>query len=311
MRLVFMGTPDFAVPSLRALLDSRNEVVGVVTQPDRPRGRGKRLQPPPVKEAALAAGLPVRQPAAMKEEGFLLGLKAWRPEVIVVVAFGRILPEVVLKMPEKGCINLHASLLPRYRGAAPIHRAVMNGETETGVTTMWMAPQLDAGDIILQERIPIEPDATTGEIHDRLAVIGAELLVRTLDLVAAGRAPRLPQDEALATYAPPLGPEEEIIDWTQPAEKVYNVIRGLNPWPGAYTLRKGSRLKVYGAKILDTTNVGPPGRVEAILEAGFVVQTGRGRLLITAVQPEGKKVMPADAYLRGYPLIPGEVLGCG
>ncbi|WP_258359450.1 methionyl-tRNA formyltransferase [Moorella sulfitireducens (nom. illeg.)] len=311
MRLVFMGTPDFAVPSLKALLGSRHEITGVVTQPDRPRGRGKKLQPPPVKEVAAAAGLPVCQPANMKEGEFLTLLKEWRPEVIVVVAFGRILPQEILDLPLKGCINLHASLLPRYRGAAPIHRAVMNGETETGVTTMWMVSRLDAGDIILQEKLSIGPDATTGEIHDRLAVMGAGLLENTLDLVAASRAPRQPQDEALATYAPPLRPEEEMINWEQPAETIYNLIRGLNPWPGAYTLRAGERLKVYGARILDAAAAGVPGQVVAVTGEGFVVQAGRGRLLITAVQPQGKKIMPADAYLRGYPLTMGEVLGCG
>ncbi|WP_406678233.1 methionyl-tRNA formyltransferase [Moorella sp. ACPs] len=310
MRLVFMGTPEFAVPSLKALLNSSHEITGVVTQPDRPRGRGKKLQPPPVKEAAAVAGLPVSQPIAMKEKEFLTRLKQWQPEVIVVVAFGRILPREILDLPSKGCINLHASLLPRYRGAAPIHRAVMNGETETGVTTMWMVPQLDAGDIILQEKLPIGPDATTGEIHDRLAVMGAELLEHTLDLVAAGQAPRQPQDEALATYAPPLKPEEEMINWAQPADNIYNLIRGLNPWPGAYTLRAGERLKVYGARILDAAATGVPGQVVAVTGEGFVVQAGRGRLLITAVQPQGKRIMPADAYLRGYPLATGEVLGC-
>ncbi|CEP69450.1 Methionyl-tRNA formyltransferase [Moorella glycerini] len=310
MRLVFMGTPDFAVPSLKALLNSGHEIAGVVTQPDRPRGRGKKLQPPPVKETALAAGLPVSQPAAMKEEEFLTRLQQWQPEVIVVVAFGRILPQEILDLPEKGCINLHASLLPRYRGAAPIHRAVMNGEKETGVTTMWMVPQLDAGDIILQEKLPIGPDATTGEIHDRLAILGAELLVHTLDLVATGRAPRQPQDDALATYAPPLQPDEEKINWERPAGKIYNLIRGLNPWPGAYTLRAGERLKVYGARILDEATTGVPGQVVAVTSEGFVVQAGRGKLLITTVQPQGKKIMPADAYLRGYPLATGEVLGC-
>ncbi len=308
MRLVFMGTPDFAVPSLTALLQSSHSVAAVVTQPDRPRGRGKKLQPPPVKEAALAAGLPVMQPAAMKDPVFLNWLRQWQPEVIAVVAFGRILPGEILTLPRRGCINLHASLLPRYRGAAPIHRAVINGEQETGVTTMWIAPQLDAGDIILQEKLAIEPEAATGTIHDRLAALGAALLVHTLDLVAEGRAPRRPQEEALVTYAPPLRPEEERIDWGQPAANIYNLIRGLNPWPGAYTRRSGERLKIYAARIVDTASTGTPGRVVDLTAEGFIVQTGKGRLLITTVQPQGKRTMPAGAYQRGYPLTIGEVL---
>ncbi|OIQ11263.1 methionyl-tRNA formyltransferase [Neomoorella thermoacetica] len=310
MRLVFMGTPDFAVPSLQALVAAGHEFAAVITQPDRPRGRGKKLLPPPVKSTALAAGLPVRQPSDMKDREFLEDLRLLQPELIVVVAFGRILSREILDLPARGCVNLHASLLPRYRGAAPIHRAVMNGEVETGVTTMWMAPQLDAGDIILQEKLPIPPEATTGEIHDRLAEVGAGLLVHTLELIAAGRAPRLPQDEALATYAPPLKPEEEVIHWEQPAQVIYNQIRGLNPLPGAYTLRSGERLKIYGARLTDPYAIGRAGRVVEVVREGFVVQAGTGRVLVTSVQPPGKKIMPASAYLQGYPMVPGEILGC-
>lgn len=310
MRLVFMGTPDFAVPSLQALAAAGHEIAAVITQPDRPRGRGKKLLPPPVKGTALAAGLPVRQPSDMKDRGFLEDLRRLQPELIAVVAFGRILPREILDLPARGCVNLHASLLPRYRGAAPIHRAVMNGEVETGVTTMWMAPRLDAGDIILQEKLPIPPEATTGEIHDRLAEVGAGLLVHTLELIASGRAPRLPQDEALATYAPPLQPEEEVIHWERPAQVIYNQIRGLNPWPGAYTLRSGERLKIYGARLTDPAATGRPGQVVEAVREGFVVQAGKGRLLVTSVQPPGKKIMPAPAYLQGYPMVPGEILGC-
>ncbi|BCV20962.1 methionyl-tRNA formyltransferase [Moorella sp. Hama-1] len=311
MRVVFMGTPDFAVPSLQAMVAAGHEVAAVITQPDRPRGRGKKFLPPPVKETALKAGLPVWQPARMQDEGLLHGLRQLDPELIVVVAFGRILPREILDLPGQGCVNLHASLLPRYRGAAPIHRAVMNGETETGVTTMWMAPRLDAGDIILQEKLPISPAATTGEIHDRLAEMGAGLLVHTLELIATGRAPRRPQDETLVTYAPPLRPEEEEIDWQQPAEVIYNQIRGLNPWPGAYTRRSGERLKIYGAQVAEPTAAGRPGEVVQLTKDGFVVQTGRGQVLITNVQPAGKRAMAAGAYLQGYPLAPGEMLGCG
>jgi methionyl-tRNA formyltransferase len=187
----------------------------------------------------------------------------------------------------------------------------MNGETETGVTTMWISDRMDAGDIILQEKVPIEFTATAGEVHDRLALTGAKLLLRTLDLVAAGAAPRQVQDETLATYAPSLKPEEEVIKWQQPAEVIYNHIRGLNPWPGAYTRRNGIRLKVYAARIVDTLSSGVPGQVVATAEDGFVVQAGKGRLVLTSVQPPGKKIMPASAYLQGYPQVKGEVLGCG
>lgn len=309
MRLVFMGTPEFAVPSLQALINSDHQILGVISQPDRPRGRGQKLMAPPIKAAASAANLPVKQPLSNDE--LLADLRHWQPEIAVVVAFGRILPQNILELPTKGCINLHASLLPRYRGAAPIHRAVMNGETETGVTTMWIAAQMDAGDIILQERIPIPFTANVGQIHDQLAVTGAKLLVDTLDLVAAGKAPRQRQDEARATYAPMLKSEEEKIVWEQPAEVIYNHVRGLNPWPGAYTWRDGMRLKVYAAQIVDKLTTGVPGQVVSLAEDGFIVQTGKGQLLITTVQPSGKKIMPASAYLRGYPLVVGEVLACG
>lgn len=308
MRLVFMGTPDFAVPSLQALVNSDHEILGVVTRPDRPRGRGQKPMAPPVKTAARAAGLPVRQPLSNNE--LLMDLQYWRPEIAVVVAFGLILSQSILELPVKGCINLHASLLPRYRGAAPIHRAVMNGEKETGVTTMWVTPKMDSGDIILQKRLPIPYTANVGQIHDRLAVIGAELLVYTLDLVAANKAPRQPQDEALVTYAPMLKSEEEKIVWEQPAEVIYNHIRGLNPWPGAYTRREGGRLKVYAARIVDRLTTGVPGQVVSITDEGFTVQTGKGQILITEVQPSGKKIMPASAYLQGYPVVVGEVLVC-
>ncbi|MDN5348360.1 MAG: methionyl-tRNA formyltransferase [Clostridia bacterium] len=310
MRLAFMGTPEFAVVALKALLEAGEDIIGVVTQPDRPKGRGKQLTPPPVKQVALAAGLEVIQPASLKEKWVMDKLHNWRPEAIVVVAYGRLLPGEVLELPPRGCINLHASLLPRYRGAAPIQRAIMQGEPETGVTTMYVAPALDSGDIILQERVPIGPEDTAGELHDRLAVVGADLLVETLKLIASGRAPRRPQDEAQATYAPPLRPEEEIIDWSREATVVVNHIRGLSPWPGAYTLRAGERLKIYRARLFTGDGCGAPGEVLAVLpEEGFVVQAGAGRVLVTEVQPPGKKPMPASAYLRGYRLKPGEVLG--
>lgn len=310
MRLIFMGTPEFAVAALKALLGAGEDIVGVVTQPDRPRGRGKRLAPPPVKQAALAAGLEVIQPGSLQDKGFLDKLGTWQPEVIIAAAYGRILPEPVLKLPPGGCINLHASLLPRYRGAAPIQRAIMAGESETGVTTIYMAPELDSGDIILQERAVIGPQETAGELHDRLAALGADLLVETLKLVAAGRAPRLPQVEDEATYAPLLKPEEEVVDWSREAAAVVNHIRGLSPQPGAYTLRAQERLKIYRAHLDSSIGRGVPGKVLVVLPGGgFRVQAGAGQVMVTEVQPSGKKPMPASAYIRGYRLEPGEVLG--
>lgn len=308
MRLVFMGTPDFAVPSLKVLREAGHDICGVVTQPDRPRGRGQNTRPTPVKENALEAGLPVSQ--SRSNEELLRILKQWRPERIIVVAYGRILPQSILELPPGGCINVHASLLPRYRGAAPIHRAVLNGEMETGITTMWMTTRMDAGDIILQEKLPIPHEATTGDIHDRLAVLGSAVLKRTLDLLEAGTAPRIIQDETLATYAPPLTPEEEVINWHRTAAAIYNHIRGFNPWPGAYTMRSGKRLKIFRARIMNgEKDLIPVGQVAAVTDEGFVVQTGKGQLLVTEVQPQGKKVMTAPAYLCGYPMTVGECLG--
>lgn len=311
-----MGTPEFAASCLRALLESRHLVVGVVTQMDRPRGRGKKLAFSPVKELALKQGLPVLQPSNLKDPEFLSILQEWDPEAIVVAAFGRLLPPAVLSLPPYGCINVHASLLPRYRGAAPIQRAIMNGEKETGVTTMYMVEKLDAGDIILQQKVSIPPEMTAGELERELASLGAGLLVRTLDLIEVGQAPRIPQNEELATYAPPLTPEEEKINWAEEAVKIVNHIRGLSPLPGAYTLREGERLKIYRARVWDGEKKdkeilqGRPGQITAIFpQEGFLVQAGEGEVLILEVQPPGKRVMSAAEYLRGYRLKAGEYLG--
>ncbi|MBC7346077.1 MAG: methionyl-tRNA formyltransferase [Clostridia bacterium] len=311
MRLVFFGTPAFALPTLEALLESPHRVLGVVTQPDRPKGRRRLLAPPPVKEAAAARGLPIWQPANLREPAFLSLLRGLEPEVAVVVAYGKILPPAVLDLPRHGCINVHASLLPRYRGAAPIHWAVINGESETGVTTMYMAPALDAGDIILQRAVAIGTRETTGALHDRLARLGADLLLETLDLLEAGKAPRRPQDEALASYAPPLQPEDERIDWQWPAAVIFNRVRGLNPWPGAYTTWRGKRLKIWwvepGALAAREAR---PGQVLAVGGEGFSVACGSGQaLLVKELQPEGKAPMEAAAFVRGYRLAPGEYLG--
>ena len=309
-----MGTPEFAAFCLKALLESRHQVLGVVTQLDRPRGRGKKLAFSPVKELALKQGLPVLQPFNLADPAFLGILKRWEPQAIAVVAFGRLLPPAVLSLPPYGCINVHASLLPRYRGAAPIQRAIMNGEKETGVTTMYMVEKLDAGDIILQEKVSIPPEMTAGELEQELAARGARLLVRTLDLIESGQAPRIPQNEELATYAPPLRPEEERINWEEEAAKIVDHVRGLSPLPGAYTLRGGERLKVYRARVWEGEKEdlpkGRPGQVTAVFpREGFLVRAGEGEVLILEVQPPGKRIMSAVEYLRGYHLQVGEYLG--
>lgn len=302
MSIVFMGTPDFAVVSLKALLNAGFSVSRVVTQPDRPRGRGRKLLPPPVKEYAVKAGIEVWQPERVRDPAFIELLRAVAPEIIVVVAFGQILPRAVLDIPPLGCINLHASLLPRYRGAAPIHRAIINGETVTGVTTMYMDEGMDTGDMILRAEVPIRRDDTVGILHDRLAEVGAELLVKTLDLVQRGVAPREPQNPAEATYAPMLTKDDELIRWDRPAEDIYNQVRGMDPWPGACTWIGNERVKIWRVETEPSANdtQEQPGQVLAAdPEYGIIVQAAQGRVVITEVQPAGGRRMSAGDYLRG------------
>lgn len=305
-----MGTPEFALPSLERLVSSPHRVVGVVTQPDRPRGRGKRVQPPPVKVRALSLGLPVLQPQHVREEGFMELVRGLAPDVVVVVAYGRILPPSFLRLPSHGCVNLHASLLPRYRGAAPIQRAIMNGEKETGVTTMLMDEGLDTGDILLQRRVPIHEADTAGSLHDRLAREGAELLLETLELLARGCLAPRPQDHRLATYASPLKPEDELIDWQRPARDLYNQVRALNPWPVARTWLEGRVFKVWRAAVsaFPPPPEAQPGEVLASRQE-LVVATGAGCLALQEVQLEGGKRLPAEDFLRGRPVPVGTVLG--
>lgn len=309
LRIVFMGTPDFAVPSLTALQGSYHHILAVVTQPDRPKGRGYNLTPPPVKVWAQKFGLEVLQPVSMKDGNFLACLRSLAPDLIVTAAYGRILPKEVLFLPLKGSINVHASLLPAYRGAAPIHRAIINGEQRTGVTIMYMNEEMDKGDIIKQAVVSINPEDTAGSLHDRLARIGAELLLEVLDLIACGRAPRYPQDEAKASYAPPLRPGEGKIKWDEPAERLFNLIRGMTPWPGAYTFYRGKRLKVWKAQPLDASYKASPGEVYMVSDEGIAVGTSEGLLLLKEVQPAGKRKMTVNAFIKGYPISEGEVLG--
>lgn len=308
LRVVYMGTPDFAVPCLDKLIADGHEVAAVVTQPDRPKGRGQKLTASPVKEAALRYGLPVLQPEKIKTSEFLAELIALKPSLIVVVAFGQFLPKALLDLPPLGCINVHASLLPRYRGAAPIHWAIMNGETATGITTMYMDAGMDTGDMILKAEAPIGPDETTGQLHDRLKALGAEVLAATLTRIADGTAPRLPQDGAAATYAPLLTRAVERLDWQSPATAVHNRVRGLNPWPGAYCHHQGRPLKVWGSELAATGEHGQAGQILSVGDAGVLVATGAGAVRLTEVQPENRRRMGAGEYARGYGLTVGGVL---
>ena len=337
--VVFMGTPDFAVGTLQALIDSpKYELRAVFTQPDKERGRGKVLQMPPVKETALAAGIPVYQPERIREQQWLDVLKELRPDVIVVVAFGQIIPEEILKLPPGGCVNVHASLLPKYRGAAPIQWAVINGEHESGVTTMRMDTGLDTGDMILKETVTLAPDETGGSLFDRLSAVGASLLIRTLDAISDGTAQYEKQPQESPTpYAAMLKKKDGRVDWTKSAEEIERLIRGLNPWPSAYTSYRGKTLKLWAAEASgeffggadahvqreSETGVSAiraaeiqagveeemPGTVAAITKTSLKIHTGKGLLSILELQPEGKKRMPVDAFLRGYPVEPGEMFG--
>lgn len=323
MRIVFMGTPHFAVPCLEALLAAGHEIAGVVTQPDRPKGRGHKFTPPPVKVLALEKGLPVYQPERIKHPDFVATLKELAPDIVVVVAFGQLLSKEILTLPKYGCVNVHASLLPKYRGAAPIHWAVINGEEETGVTIMYMDEGLDTGDMILWESVTIENRDTTGVVHDKLSALGARLLQEAVAQIAAGTVSRLPQDHDRSTYAPLLTKETELIPWGKSAIEVKNLIRGLNPWPGAYTYFHEQVLKIWSAEQWEEgasfgsdggTGLSSPGDssglVTAILpKSGFVVQTGTGRLLITEVQLQGSRRMAAADFIHGRGLTPGIILG--
>jgi methionyl-tRNA formyltransferase len=308
-RIVFMGTPDFAVPSLHILMDKGYKVVGVITQPDRPVGRKRVLTPPPVKVAAEKMGLPVFQPERLREPEAVARFLEMEPDLVVTAAYGQLLPEEVLRAPKHGCINVHASLLPKYRGGAPIHHALINGEKETGVTIMYMVKELDAGDILSQQAIPITDEDDVGTLHDRLAKVGADLLVKTLPPLLEGTIQAIPQNPAEVTYAPNIRREDEKIDWNRPARDLFNQVRGLRPWPVAFTLWKGKPLKIWRALVLETEAVEPPGTVLRVDEAGVAVAAGENALLIKELQPAGKKRMTADQFARGRNMKPGERLG--
>lgn len=303
MKVLFMGTPEFAVPSLKSILEAGHEVVGVFTQPDRPKNRGMKLQAPPVKEVALLHDIPVYQPEKLKDGMAISIIQERKPELIVVAAYGRILTKEILDYPKWGCINVHSSLLPKYRGAAPIHWAILNGETETGVTIMHMAEELDAGDIISQRKTPIDPDETVESLHDRLALMGAELLVKTISEIQAGTAKRIPQDKALVSFAPMLSRALSPLNWTSSAQVLHDQVRGLNPWPAATTEFSGVRCKILKSRVLMETSREPVGTFLEAGKAGIKIACGDGTiLLIEELQPEGKRRMSAADYLRGNPL---------
>ncbi len=305
-RLVFMGTPAFAVPSLDALVAAGMPPVAVVTVPDRARGRGQQVQPSAVKEAADRHGLPVLQPENLRAPGFVAELEALAPDLMAVVAF-RILPPEVYGLARLGAFNLHASLLPQYRGAAPINRALMAGEIETGVTTFLLQPKVDTGDTLLVRRLGIGPDETAGELHDRLAVLGAEVVVETAEHLAAGTAEALPQDERRVSYAPKLFKEDTEIDWSRPAEAVHNLVRGLSPYPAAWTHHGDTLLKIYRTQ--PAKGAGEPGEVIEAEGECLVVACGERAVEIATVQREGKAKMSTEEFLRGYSFRPGDRLG--
>ena len=307
MRIIFMGTPDFSVPTLRALCESRHEVVGVYTQPDKEKGRGKKLIFSPVKEYALSEGLPVFQPVKLKDPEVLREMEALRADAMVVVAYGKILRPEVLHMTKYGCFNVHASLLPSYRGAAPIQWAILRGETETGVTIMQMDEGIDTGDILNTVKIPIDPEDTGDSLFEKLSVLGGAPLLKTLDEAEEGCLHPVKQGEMTTPYASMLTKDFGKIDWKEDAHAISLKIRGLNSWPSAYTYFHGKMLKIWKGK--EEEGDGTPGTVSEVTKHGFSVAAGKGRIRILELQPEGKKRMDADAFLRGYEIREGDTLG--
>jgi methionyl-tRNA formyltransferase len=299
MRIVFIGSGEIGVPTLRVLLDSEHELVGIVTQPDKPVGRAQQIEPPPIKGAVTATKTALLQPVKIKDAHAIEEIRALKPDVIVVMAYGQILPRDVLEIPKIACLNLHASLLPRWRGAAPIQAAIAAGDRETGITVMYMDEGLDTGDILLQRKSEIQPDDTGGSLHDRLGRIAPDALLESLRMLATATAPRMPQDNTLATYAPKLKREHGKIDWSEPAQAIERKIRAFNPWPGAFMEINGRHLKIFSASIIDLS--GQPG--EILGSEKLVIAAGSGALSLNEVQLEGKRRMSAAEFLRGHAAI--------
>ncbi|MBL4902200.1 MAG: methionyl-tRNA formyltransferase [Desulfocapsa sp.] len=305
-RIIFMGTPDFSVPTLQGLIDSRDQVVAVVTQPDRPKGRGKKLTPPPVKILAESAGIPVLQPTKIRTVEFAETLGSFRPDLIILVAYGRILPSNILDLPPLGCINVHGSLLPRHRGAAPIQQAVLAGDTVAGVTIMQMDTGMDTGAILLQTSIPIAEYDTAGSLFSKLSNLGGKTLLEALDLLRANKLPPAEQDHSIATEAPPLKKEHGSIDWEKSASELHCFIRGMDPWPTAYSFLDGKRFRFFVPDLSDISSDQPPGTIIQADKNGLLIATGGGVLSVREIQPEGKKRMTVTAYLCGQTLESGQ-----
>ena len=299
LRVVYFGTPEFAVPTLEAILRSRHAVVALVSQPDRPRGRGQRVQPTPTKVVASGHGVPVLQPVRLRDEALLAGLAGYQPDIGVVAAYGRLIPDALLALPTLGMINVHASLLPRWRGAAPVHRAVMAGDAETGVTIMRVVTELDAGPMFDVVRVPIAPDETSPELERRLAILGAERLVHVLDDIAAGRATETPQDHGRATYAPKITREDGQVDWTRSAREIHDQVRGAQPWPLVSVRIDGHRALLHRTAVVDDAAAAEPGTITAHAGDRLEIAAGRGAVRVLEIQPEGRRAMPARDFLAG------------
>ena len=307
--IVFMGTPDFSVPTLRALLADKEKVVAVVTQPDKPKGRSRKVVPPPVKREAERHGCLILQPSNAKDDAFIRQLKQLSPDLFVVVAYGHILPEAILSIPRIGAINIHASLLPKYRGAAPIQWAIINGEKETGVTTMWMDAGMDTGNMLLSSKVAIGADDTAALLHDRLAIAGAQLLIKTIRRLKEGTLTSIPQDADQVTYAPLLKKEDGRIDWTRPAPELDCFVRGMSPWPGAFTRLSGKTLKIYQVKVISGHTEAPPGSTIPSFPGELYIATGKGILSLIEVQAASGKRLNIQEFLRGHPVPPGTMMG--
>lgn len=307
MRIIFMGTPDFSVPALKALVEAGHDVIAVITQPDKPKGRGKEVQMPPVKEQALEYNIPVYQPVKARDPEFVKFLSDLAPDVMVVAAFGQLLPKSILDIPKYGCINIHASLLPKYRGASPIQYAVINGEKESGITTMVMAEALDTGDMLDQAKVTLDAKETGGSLHEKLSQIGGSLIIKTLNKLEDKTAVRIPQDESKFTYVGMIKKTMGDIDWSMEAETIERLIRGLNPWPSAYTGWNGKVIKIWEADVVNKEYAGNYGEVVETGKDCLVVKTGKGGLSIKELQMQGKKRMDIGAFLRGYQIAEGTV----
>ena len=307
LRIIFMGTPEFACPTLQKLIDRDEEVVAVITQPDRPKGRGQQTLPPPVKVLAERHGIPVMQPVKVRVPEVVERIRELAPDLIVVVAFGQILPKGLLEIPKYGCINVHASLLPRWRGAAPLNWSIISGDSETGVTTMMMDVGLDTGDMLLKKSTPIDPDENTRTLHDRLSVIGAEALSETIDLLKAGNLVREKQDDTLSCYASMLKKEDGLVDWNKEPQVIKNLVRGMTPWPGAFSFLDGRMLKIY--RVRTAGGAGEPGSVINAGREGLEIACAGGSIIVDELQLEGKKRLPAKDFLAGFKIEPGTILG--